>query len=267
MLHLVLLFVIFSGTNANTIDSLSVLTNEVDSEILRYYSDLPNKLTDISLQAVRDYLLQHRQTQIGIPPLDVNFTEPILGMDLINGEFKANNGIFINPATVVRKGNSSITHNGYFHYNLSTIIGFTDMEVYFPQYEATVIGISESGDVRVLIGTNEILIQVSVAIIPKCTVTLSNLKITKFADITTDITGLGILNGLANYITSWVLSSYETQLTDLIENIVANKLADVLAKTGGFCHYKPTIAKNRVPRRNISCQKANGSRLYKCQVK
>uniref|UniRef100_A0A0A9Y3B8 Mite allergen Lep d 7 n=1 Tax=Lygus hesperus TaxID=30085 RepID=A0A0A9Y3B8_LYGHE len=212
--------------------SLRILTNEVDSDVLNYYSDIPNKITDVVLTGIRDYLVNNNETRIGIPNIDVNFTESILGLDIISGEFKAYNGVFYNTATIVRRGNSSVQTSGL-HCNLSTVIGFTDMEVYFPRYVATVIGIQEEGEVKVVIGTNQIALDVTATLLPKCTVSLTQLKLEKFADITTDITGLGILNGLADDITAWVLSSYETSFSSLIENIVSNKLSEVLRKPAG----------------------------------
>ncbi|KAF6211280.1 hypothetical protein GE061_014397 [Apolygus lucorum] len=250
-----------SGTKWD-LDTLRMHTNELDSEKLSYYSDLPNKITDFALTGIRDYLVNNNETNIGIPNIDVNFTESLLGLDLISGEFKAYDGIFSNAATIVRRGDSSM--NVGFKSNLSTVIGFSDMEVYFPRYEASVIGIREDGDVKVMIGTNQIVLKVTITLLPKCTVSLTELKLQKFQDIITDISGLGILNGLADQITGWVLSSYETSFSSLIENVVANKLSEVLAKTGGFCKYRGQLSRKENPGiRKVRCTRLN-SRRYKC---
>ncbi|CAB0003743.1 unnamed protein product, partial [Nesidiocoris tenuis] len=57
---------------------LSVLTNELDGDALKSF---PNQLTDMALEAVREYLLAKNETTISIPPIDVTFTLPVLGVD------------------------------------------------------------------------------------------------------------------------------------------------------------------------------------------
>ncbi|BES94843.1 Hypothetical protein NTJ_07652 [Nesidiocoris tenuis] len=241
---------------------LSVLTNELDGDALKSF---PNQLTDMALEAVREYLLAKNETTISIPPIDVTFTLPVLGVDF-TGKFKARNGIFRNPATIVRKGNSTTK----WHFDkptvLTTIVGFTDMEVYFPEYSASFIDVNESGDVKVNIGTNEIFLQVDITIIPICTVELSKLELRKFEDITTEITGLGILNSLEGLITSWVLSSYETSFTTLIQNIVAEKLKEVLRVTKGFCKVVQSPAvRGPAVQRKVQCKLSKDNK-YNCTV-
>ncbi|KAL1122191.1 hypothetical protein AAG570_003596 [Ranatra chinensis] len=186
-------------------------------------------IVDMFLAALREYLVKAGETQIPIPNINSEFKENWLGVE-VDGSFVATGGNFTNPATIRRNGASTYKpiQDGF---TFTTSVSFSQMDVYFDSYTVDLIGITESGKIGVRIGSNSIALGLSVVTYPKCRVSVDRVEMTDMSGVDVHMTGLGILDWLAEDITSWVLASYKTSFSDIIEQTLKEKLAEELVHT------------------------------------
>nr|XP_024218697.1 uncharacterized protein LOC112211380 [Halyomorpha halys] len=188
-------------------------------------------IMDVILEELKFYLKTHHDTVIVIPPLSTGFEYDVIGIPL-TGQFNATDGEFTNPATIKRQGDVNVTHSPQLNkISISMTVTFSQMQVTFKNYTASIIGIYETGSINVTVTNNSLFMEITLTFVPQCIVSISKLEIRQMSGILVDITGLGFLNGLQSEIISWVLESYRTSFTEIIENIIQEKLQEELAKT------------------------------------
>lgn len=219
-------FLLFSFSEARfSQHSHNVATNDIG------HDSMYDIIMDVILDELKFYLKNHHDTVVVIPPLSTGFEYDIIGIP-ITGQFNATDGEFTNPATIKRQGDVNVTHSPELNkITISMTVTFSQMQVSFKKYTASIIGISESGAINVTVTNNSLFMEITLTFVPHCIVSISKLEIRQMSGILVDITGLGFLNGLQSEIISWVLESYRISFTDIIENIIQEKIQEELAKT------------------------------------
>lgn len=184
---------------------------------------------DLVLDELKIYLQQNHDTTIAIPPVSTGFEYDVIGIPF-SGWFNTSKGSFTNPATIRREGDVNVTHASA-KVTTSMTVSFSQLEVSFREYVASVVGITESGSIDVAIENNAVFIEITVRFIPHCIVNISKLEVTRMSGIVVNMTGLGILSPLEADIIAWILQSYRTSFTEIVETVVQNKLEEELSKT------------------------------------
>uniref|UniRef100_T1I9V7 Uncharacterized protein n=1 Tax=Rhodnius prolixus TaxID=13249 RepID=T1I9V7_RHOPR len=215
-------------TSCRSPQEFQLLTNHIYTEEMYNRSSLADLITDIALKEISKYLVKQNDTKLVLPDIE----ESLTGVEL-----KANNGWFTNPATIVRRGESHIDHKGS-TMTVSFDVGFSLMDIYYKRYTATFLGfIQESGSIEINVGKNSLFLEVIVRYLPHCTVSLNKVMMKDFSDVTVNLTGLSVMDSLADQIVAWVLESYSESFSALIESVVQRKLQEEMSKTS-FCKYK-----------------------------
>uniref|UniRef100_A0A224XVD2 Putative conserved secreted protein n=1 Tax=Panstrongylus lignarius TaxID=156445 RepID=A0A224XVD2_9HEMI len=223
-----LLLSFIAMTWARSPQEFQLHTNHIYTEELDNRTTFADIITDIALKEIGNYLIQNNDTKLPLPSIEQSLT----GLD-----FQATDGTFTNPATIVRRGESHIDHKGL-QMIVSFDVGFTMMDVYYNHYKATFLSfIQQSGNIDIKVGKNSLFLQVIVTYFPHCVVSLNKVVMKEFSDVSVDLTGLDILDSIADKIVEWVLESYGTSFAALIESVVQQKLEEEISKTS-FCKYK-----------------------------
>ncbi|KAK9506907.1 hypothetical protein O3M35_008756 [Rhynocoris fuscipes] len=210
--------------SANKIQEYQIKTNNIYSE----ENSFADFVTDLVLKELSIYLEAKNETTITIPAMKTNYGEII---------FTTSDGTFKNPVTIERCGESNFKRNNS-KVIISFDVGFTLMNINFNKYTVSLSDlIQDSGSININVGKNSLFLEITVNFMPHCTISLTRVDMKEFSDITVDMTGLSIFDYLADYIVSWVLESYKTSFTDIIEVVIKNKLEEELTHTS-ICKFK-----------------------------
>lgn len=213
--------------------NMALETNDVAD---LYISTSINFIFDIFLKHYTRKLVEEGKTNVRIENFDRSFATRFLSMD-IEGAVNVDDGICGNLSTLHRTGDADMSRSGG-DIVLSTHLGLTDLKVDFDNYDISLLGVHQKGQIHVTIGDNSLWLKLNVQTHPECSVYLSEFKIERLENVRVDITNLGMFENLTDEITSWVIDEVVVRFRRQFEQEVLPQLAKVV-KNADICHYLP----------------------------
>jgi hypothetical protein len=187
-----------------------------------------NKIVDGLLDSLRVDIKRQGKDRINIPDIDETFTKKVYFIK-VKGEFKGENGWVESLSTIRRTADVVASSYGEW-ISVSCGFGLDHLEVGYDRYRAKFMKIGPRGKINAIIGKNSILLKATVSWANhKCNMTVNELVLDRFGDISMKITGLGPMNWMFSKISTCVLQHFKSEIKDRIESTLREVLEKQLS--------------------------------------
>lgn len=213
------------------VESESIETNEIP----HYYQQRSiNSLFDLFLKRYAEELVKTGRTQVQIPGFQESFSSKIFSV-IVEGGVVVDDGWCSNISSVHRTGDADM-ERVHTTAVLTAHLGLQEFKINYNNYDVSLLGVHQNGNIRVDVGENSVWLKLNAQLIPKCNITLTDMRIEQLNDINVDISNLGIFEHMTDDITSWVVSEVTKWYRGYVEQTVFPELADIVKKAD-LCHY------------------------------
>lgn len=213
--------------------NLGIQSNDVN---MNFVATNINWILDTFLIEYRASTIRNGKCELKLDDIKEEFERKVFIVD-IYGTFEATQGRLKNLSTIYRTGDATLTESGG-KVIVDAHLGLKELQIYFNRYKVHFFNLDEKGTIKANVGQNSVHVELEITYKPKCSVTLTRLNIDTLDDIAVEITGLSLLDRLADNISSWVINSsqnvYRPQLEDSLFVQMSKAVVDA-----DICHYLP----------------------------
>lgn len=232
---LTVFFTVFCLTTmgGSVLANLGVESNDVN---MNFVSTNINWILDTFLIEYRASTIRDGKSVMLLDDIKEEFEKRIFVVD-IYGSFEATGGRLKNLSTVHRTGDASLSESGD-KVIVDAHLGLKELQMYFSHYKLHFFNLDETGTIQATVGDNSLYLELAITYKPSCSVTLTALSIDRLDNIQVQVTGLSLMDYLADNISTWLINTTQNLYRPQLESFLFTEMSKAVADAD-ICHHLP----------------------------